>query len=494
MSEELEEKVIFPLPNKAAKFLEQILDSYPKEDFQTLKKIMSLGKVEYAEENYLMQGMPMTAAVVNTKPYTLLFGKKFMEENMQSYEDCVYILSHELTHLVLDHFAKDIRDEFDDLQLGQKAAHIIVDCQVNATVTNSLVDEKYLEFIKRFYTKDEMPYCFFRPDGIAPTEKLQKVHEKLYSIDGITNKELIESLMDWFKEKQNELDDMIKNLLGNHRDLLKDKGQGGNEDLSDLTKAVADDFLKKQEENRKEQEKRDENQYSKEGESKENDEKKDGTAAGRGGPLRKEYFKQVSETIEYNKSILNKLKKASIVNPASRIYKAIDSYTPKRSVRSVVPNFHDRRTISIFSTGRLPIFHKTPTIGSNMITPCYLDVSGSQNHVIPHMLQVVNKLKTKIGNLVYCFSTEVVPTKLHKLIKGEIQTTGGTDFNPVIRHLLDNNFRSAVILTDGEAYLDPKLSQEIVRRNVDITVGWTVKNPCKDPLQGIAKKCIFIFD
>ncbi len=221
-------------------FLSKIIDAYPQSDSLTLRKVIGLGKVIY-EENETLGGMPTTAAVLNTKPYTLVFGKNFIEKNMQTIEDCVYLLSHELTHLVLDHFAKDIYKVFEDKKLAQKAMHIIVDCQVNATCYNSLLDDKYFEFIKRFYPKEEMPCCFFRHDGIPPTKELQDLHNKLYSVDGITNEELIDGLMPWFEQEQDKLDQALEKLLGNHKDLLNSRIN--NESLEDLIDAVTSDTL-----------------------------------------------------------------------------------------------------------------------------------------------------------------------------------------------------------------------------------------------------------
>lgn len=508
-----QEEELFEVPQNPMDFLSEIINSYPKDDYLTLRKVIGLGKVVYQDQGVL-PGSPMTAAVMNTKPYTLIFGKEFMQKNMKTTEDCVYILSHELTHLMLDHFAKDILEEFDEKELGHKAMHIVVDCQVNATVYNSLKEDKYLEFIKRYYSETEMPYCFFRPDGKPETKELQELHKQLYSEDGITNKDLIDGLMDWFKEKQDELEEMVKKCLGNHKDLLKDRsGNSKSDELDDLSEAIAQDtqdYLKKKKEEKEAEKKKasgegDEGDKGKdkEGDDKEGEGKKDeggdneddsGTQAGKGGQLREQIIKNCLDRIQYAKNIKRKLKKMDVISPSSRIFKAIDDYVPKRPMRSVVPNFHDRRTAALYSLGKMPIFHQTPAKGSNVVVPCYVDVSGSQSHVLPHVLPVVSRLKDKIGHLVYCFSTVVAETRINNLAAGKYETTGGTDFNPVARHIIKNRFRSAVILTDGQAWLDDQLIAELRRRNVKITVGWTVNRPDKDPLSKIAKKTFFVFD
>lgn len=480
------------IAENANDFLKSLIAAYPKEDFPTLRKIIGIGSVRF-EDRELIPGMPMTAAVVNTKPYTLLFGRKFIEENTETLEDCVYLLSHELTHLVLDHFAEDIIEEFEEKKLARNASHIIVDCQVNATCYNSLKEEKYLEFVKRFYSKTEMPYCFLRPDGEPPSDELKALHSKLYSESGITNKELIDGLMDWFKEQEQNLQDMIKKLLGNHRDMSKNRSTSS-EELSDLAKSMAEDLLKKMEKNQEGQEEC-QGQGNKDGEPSPEDDGQEPGSKGCSptGSPRQSQIKTCLDKIEYVKNIASKLKNSDVVSPSSRIYKAIDFYLPKKETRSVVPNFHDRRTSVLYSRGKLPIFHRTPQFGSKVVVPCYLDISGSQDHVLPVMLPVVSRLKSKIGDVVYCFSTYVSETKVVDLRDGKLNGSGGTDFNPVVNHIIKKAFKHAVILTDGQAYLDPSLVDALRRRGVDITVGWTVSNPSLRPLSEIASKTFYVF-
>jgi VWA-like domain (DUF2201) len=525
----MSKKSKFILPDSPVDFLNDLIDAYPEEDRPTLNKIIGIGKIKYQDED-LIPGMPMTAAVMNTRPYTLLFGKKFMEEKMDSVEDAIYVVSHELTHLVLDHFAKDIIEEFKEKDLGFQASHIIVDCQVNATVCNSFSDPKYVEFPKKFYEKDVVPYCFFRPDGVpvynfngytpeaiermkaakeAKKEytitredkiltplaadmqiSLVELHKKLYSTAGITNKELIEGLMPWFEGKDQEtLDQVVNQLLGNHKDTFKDRGMDeDNPELSDLAQGVAESYLKKNQ-------KKMEDALDKAEEEGGDKEQPGGKQASKGGEPRTKTIQKFADDLEYVNNVKGKFKKKEVISPSSRIYKAIADYLPKTSIRTVIPNFHDRRTTSVYAkTKRTPIFHQTPKIGSRVIVPCYLDVSGSQDHVIPHTSKAVILLKKEIGNVVYCFSTVVSETPISTLERGDYTTTGGTDFNPVIEHILKKRFKQAVILTDGQAWLNDELIEAVKRNNIKITVVWTDMNPTKDPLQKIADKELYLFD
>lgn len=492
------------LPQSAEDLLDTILDHYPIKDQISLKKVIGLGQIRYAEK--LPGGQRVTAAVINTKPYSLIFGKSFIEENLEDMDDLVYLLSHELTHLVLDHFAPDILKEFKDVKrsrvveqsngsekteeyegLSFSAMHIIVDCQVNATVYNSLKEEKYLKFIKKYYPKNEMPCCFFRPDGEPDGENLSdelktnliNLHKKLYSESGITNRELIEGLMPWFEQEQNnyeKLKQIVEKLLGNHEDILNNKGaNASSEELENLTEIVAKNYLNNK------------------GDEESTEQKGKKVKAGKGQDLREVMVEITLERIEAAQTIRKNLKSPNVVSPSARIYRAIESYSPKHSVRSVVPNFHDRRTTAVYSTGRLPVFHKNTTLGSKVKVACYLDVSGSQDHVIPVMIPVVSRLKKLIGDVVYCFSTEVNETKISELKSGKYKTTGGTDFTVVLEHILKNKFKQAVILTDGHAYATDEVLQKVKQKKVDITVGWTENKPSLNPLDAVAGKTFYVF-
>lgn len=519
-----EEQEFFPIPERPEELLSQLIDAYPSEDFPTLRKVIALGKVKYVDKD-LMPGMPMTAAVMNTRPPTLVFGKHFLETNTKTLEDRVYLLSHELTHLVLDHFAYDIVDEFQKARkvsikdeetgldkeeyeaLTAKAVNIILDCQVNATVVNSLSDPIYHEFIKRYYPQDKMPYAFFRPDGKPEEDEyviknnlqdvMKDLHARLYSEDGVTNKTLIEAFLPWFEDQQDQLDEVIKKLLGNHKDIMSDRGGSGSnsDELSDLADAVASDISEYIKKRGKEKEQEHLGKSSGDGQEKSQEEKEGGKNAGTGGNVRERMLKSFLDDSESSKTIKSKLKTKLVASPASRIFQAIDFYVPKQTVRSVIPNFHDRRTATMYSKGRLPTFHRRAEIGSKVIVPCYLDVSGSQEHVLDDTSLAVSKLRQELGNVVYCFSTFIHDARIVSLKNREsIKTSGGTCFNVVAEHILKNNFKCAVILTDGEAYLNDDLVEKLKQRGVHITVGWTDDNPRKSPLDKVAKKTFFVFD
>lgn len=487
----------YKLPENPQQFVMDVVDSYPREyDKYTLRKLMSIGNITYSHAR------GMTACVINTKPYTLTFGVPFVEDNMETVEDCVYLLSHELTHLALDHFADDIQGMFKDKKLGKDAAHIIVDCQVNATCHHSLRDDKYFEFIKRYYPQDEMPQCFFRADG-TPPEEYKETHEKLYSVEGISNEELIEKLMPWFEENQDKLNDIRKDLLGNHQDMGSGKSLD-NDDLSDIAEHIADqsqqwlerdeDMVKGPGQGEGSGEENDPNGEGKgEGDQPIGDETKQGQQGGRGETPREKFIRTLKSQVDYSRKLKKQLEDTWTHSPQARIHRAIEDMSPKRRLRSVIPNFRDRRASTLHSSGATPLFYRRPRVGKKVLVPCYLDVSGSQDHVLPVTVPVVVRLKQVVGDEVFCFSNIISPCRINDLQAGKYRSTGGTDFDPVAKHILDNHYDSAFILTDGYAHLSDHLIRELKNRKITIKVGWTTANPDIYPLKHVAQEMFYVF-
>ncbi len=81
----------------------------------------------------------------------------------------------------------------------------------------------------------------------------------------------------------------------------------------------------------------------------------------------------------------------------------------------------------------------------------YLDVSGSMKGVLPYLLNLLLPYVAKGQADVFQFSTEVEALSLHSLRDGLVATTGGTNINCVMSHLIEHGQRTnrALILTDG---------------------------------------------
>jgi hypothetical protein len=101
----------------------------------------------------------------------------------------------------------------------------------------------------------------------------------------------------------------------------------------------------------------------------------------------------------------------------------------------------------------LPDAHWNATIpGPRRSAQVYLDVSGSMNAEIPHIVRLLGQLKRYIRSPFWAFSTVVAPARIDR---GQLvaDTTGGTSMSCVLEHLTRTKPHAAVVVTDG--YIEP---------------------------------------
>jgi len=82
----------------------------------------------------------------------------------------------------------------------------------------------------------------------------------------------------------------------------------------------------------------------------------------------------------------------------------------------------------------------------------YLDVSGSMNGEMPHLVKLLGQLSRYIKRPFWAFSNEVAPARIEGGIL-RAGTTGGTSMACVLEHVARTAPPAAVVLTDG--YIEP---------------------------------------
>lgn len=92
------------------------------------------------------------------------------------------------------------------------------------------------------------------------------------------------------------------------------------------------------------------------------------------------------------------------------------------------------------------------------LTQVYLDVSGSMDAELPHVIALLESLRRHIRMPFWAFSTKVEPARIvrRSLITA---TTGGTSLECVLQHVEETEPESAVIVTDG--YIEPVASGRV---------------------------------
>jgi hypothetical protein len=268
-----------------------------------------------------------------------------------------------------------------------------------------------------------------------------------------------------------------------------------NEDLADAIEDLAsglDDWLKDDTQDQGQTAEGNDPEGSGQGDMT-SDDFEQGEDGGKGTTLREQFIHTCKARLESAQRLRKKLNEKRELSPQARIQQAIEDLAQNNRRRSVVPYFHDRRASAKFSSGVMPLFYRKKKTGAKMVVPCYVDVSGSQTHVLPTVLPVVARLRETIGDEVYCFSNHIFDCPVLKLSQGYIKTSGGTDFDIIADHIIKNNFKSALILTDGQACLSDENIQKLRNRNIRIKVGWTVPNPDVHPLKYVSREMFYVF-
>ena len=183
------------------------------------------------------------------------------------------------------------------------------------------------------------------------------------------------------------------------------------------------------------------------------------------------------------KSNLN-IKRAYLLKYTTKrkLDKFIELFQKRRLTTCPIPIYPSKRDLVLLAAGMYPgHFH------NNVLYPqmkktglaVYLDVSGSVNLYLPKILGILKHLEKEITT-VFQFSNKVVETEFVELLKGNIETTIGTDFDCVATSIIEKGFDKAVIITDGYAYLSDDLKEQLLKhRLITLTIVFDQTNSCE---------------
>lgn len=130
---------------------------------------------------------------------------------------------------------------------------------------------------------------------------------------------------------------------------------------------------------------------------------------------------------------------------------------PGISGTNVLPNARDRLAPARRVLGAPDTLWNQPGVVKARVTQTpsksnvYLDVSGSMSQLLPYLLALVMPYVSSGQAEIFQFSTVVEPLPLSRLQHGYLRTTGGTDINCVLDHILGLGrcVKRALVLTDG---------------------------------------------
>jgi len=158
-------------------------------------------------------------------------------------------------------------------------------------------------------------------------------------------------------------------------------------------------------------------------------------------------------------------------------------FQARRLAVSPIPIHPSKRDLVLLAAGIYPChFHVRlqHVQKRNRGLAIYLDVSGSVTEYLPQILGILKSLRKEITTI-FQFSNDVVETLFETLLKGNIRTTLGTDFDCIARSILDRGFDKAIIITDGYASMSHGLKQQLRKHGLAaLTILFNKAQTCAD--------------
>lgn len=191
-----------------------------------------------------------------------------------------------------------------------------------------------------------------------------------------------------------------------------------------------------------------------------------------------ELFTEILKThLSFRKALLQRFATQQKVDNFKRLI-----HRPRASL-SPIPLHPSKRDLVLLAAGIAP-FHYHNRVQAPLEQKhglaVYLDVSGSVNQHLPHIIGLLQSLKRDLKTL-FLFSNKVEEVPFDTLLAGRVKTTYGTDFDCIAQSILDRGFDKAVILTDGYASLKPDTAEALRKQRVcTLTVLFGGKQECSE--------------
>ena len=410
----------------------RILDVIPPRSLE-LTTFLSLFRVRFSEKT-------KTACVTCGESPELLLNKDFIEDHCQTNEHLFMLVMHELYHVILGHTTLFPR--------ATEVRNLVFDAVINAILCSLFPTPEFTSFFTDYYPSDKMPFALLRPKGEGTPLAAESALKLLYGgSDTGTYHDVYEALLKSGCVK--EITVLLgggasggRALPGNGRarppdapPLLLGSHDEENEEMSQEMKDLIHKIISKWP-------------------------SPDRPLQGQdlGAEEREHGFDaEADPTTRLRRGIRRLMRQAAI--PGKKEVR-------RRSVREMVcematflPDWHDRaHEAREVAFGDALIYSTTtrlqrPSSRDNRQAFVYFDVSGSVAEQVPSVAQTL--LPYCRGGLctVHVFSTVVHPASVRDLAARKFSSTGGTDIDCVLKHVLElpprRRPRAAVIITDG---------------------------------------------
>ena len=378
-----------------------------------------------------------------TRDGRLRYNPEFVARHVACKEDLFSLIFHELLHPMFGHFIHGCSE----------IENIAADAVINAVITTLYSDQSAHGNLFSKTHRDKGLEGLLRPGSKMVNNRFASVYDELYPTwgrgkGGMTTGELIQTLRILTETKN--LGTVF--LLGTHGTPRDGKSGAMAGIPEDVLVRMAEEIKRSVRENSSKQ-------------------------TGHSNNLLQLLMEALNTHLSIRRVLLRKFATKRKVDKFKEIFQT------RRMAVSPIPIHPSKRDLVLLAAGIYPFhFHNQIQHSGKRDRglAIYLDVSGSVNEYLPKILGILKSLRKEITTI-FQFSNKVVETSFDALLKGNIQTTYGTDFNCGARSILERGFDKAILITDGFASLSPELKEKLMRQGlVTLTVLFDDSDCCED--------------
>jgi hypothetical protein len=362
-----------------------------------------------------------TLAICNKE--TIYVSEKFWVDELRTEEDAEQVILHEVFHSILGDTARLKEDSKHRTQL----ANIAADMRINRWISGFNVYTS--SFFEKFYPNTGI-HKLLRPNSeFKPAERFRGLYNEVWNQNRYNSPQSYDDIFDTLERTLPKITYNIK-FIGSHPD---DKNEDGLKPIpKDIEEAIRDEIIQ---------------QLGESGSS----------GAGYGSDIRS----QIVDVLKTQQKISRKFLQRFAIDHNFNKLKAFFPVSRRRM--SPIPINPSKRELFRAALGRPPIMWKakgTKTAEKYSGVAIYLDLSGSVHSYLPRIVALISNLNKELTS-VFGFSNKIVEHTLNDLRLGKLNTTGGTDFDCIASHIIENNFTKCILITDGEGSLNEKYYQQI---------------------------------
>jgi len=363
----------------------------------------------------------------------------FIEEEKLDNEDILWLICHEISHFVLGHLNMEYSKKY-----TPQLCNIAFDCQVNSMLYNINFRNEIKLFskvnwynYKQFLKSNDTDHLIFLtvPPKITNKKVKSDFNKSTYDKSKL---DLIEEF--WFSnfsESGLGLDEIFRYL----EEIIPEEQEQQTEEIDKgfpITEKIEIEDLPKYAKRLIYNQNKDLSEVV-----------NDYTEVSESEQIFKRDFNLNNVEVKQRKQItLVKAIKKSLFGGTTRNILASE----KTQFSSVFPSL-GRREAAILSNGMLPAFysHKIEVPIKKSLA-VYIDFSGSTKEYHKEICKLLTSIKDFYNGRYFAFSMKVAEITFDDLLNGNFETSG-TYITPVVSHIIENNLKKVLIITDGDFYL-----------------------------------------